>query len=200
MKSSERNICLVERNLDQAVSVLVKGGIVAFPTETYYGLAVNPFNTEALLKLFSIKKRSKNKAILLLIADTEQLNKLTDYIPQPYYPLIEKYWPGPLTLIFKANESVNDFITGGNGTIGVRISPHPLAQKLCLAWKNPITATSANLSGMPPAETSEEVYKYFGDSIDYILDGGSTPAGLCSTIIGIKNDKLKLIRKGQVEI
>lgn len=184
----------------QAVKALSGGGIVAFPTETYYGLAVDPFNSDAVLKLFKLKGRSINKPILVLIETVEQLSTLTDTIPVPYLPLIKDHWPGPLTLIFSAGKLIDPLLTGGTGTIGVRISPHPLAQKLCKAWKKPITATSANLSGLLPAITSKEVIGYFGDRVDCIIDGGSTPAGLCSTIVGCEGDELKLFRKGQVDI
>ncbi len=187
------------KDLSQAVSVLSQGGVVAFPTETYYGLAVDPFNQSALLKLYKVKGRPKNKAILLLIEKIEQLNELTLSIPDIYLPLINKYWPGPLTLIFPAAKNIDPLLTGGSGTIGIRISSHNVAQDICKAWRNPITATSANISGNLPAKTSKEVYEIFGDSIDLILDAGETSAGLCSTIVACKDNKLNLIRTGQID-
>ncbi len=183
----------------QAVNILCRGGVVAFPTETYYGLAVDPFNPDAVLKLFNLKGRSIKKPILVLIDRLDQLTILTDTIPNPYLSLIKKHWPGPLTLVFSAKELIDPLITGGTGTVGVRISPHPVTQKLCKEWKKPITATSANLSGMKPAITANEVISYFGDGVDFVIDGGGTPAGLCSTIIGCEGEELRLFRKGQID-
>lgn len=199
MKLYSKNDCLIEKNLNQAVTVLRQGGVVAFPTETFYGLAVDPFNKDALKKLFSIKKRSLKKPILVLVHNIEQLAILTDHIPEIYSPLIKKYWPGPLTLIFDAGLSVNPLLTGDSGTIGVRISPHPVALQLCKAWGNPVTATSANVSGKHPARNPKEVVDTFGKKIDFIIDGGVTPAQSCSTIVSSKDEDLILIRKGLID-
>lgn len=199
MKSYSTDDCLDEKILVQAVTILGQGGVVAFPTETYYGLAVDPFNKEALDKLFSLKERSKKKPILVLIRKVEQLSLITDNIPELYYPLIKKYWPGPLTLIFKAGKMVNSLLTGDSGTVGVRISPHPVALQLCKAWDNPITATSANISGMHPAKNPREVIDYFGKDVDFVIDGGTTPAEACSTIISCKENDLLLVRQGLID-
>ncbi len=198
MKRCKTKNCLDEKILNRAVTTLSSGGIVAFPTETYYGLAVDYSNENALEKLFKIKGRPTDKPILVLIRCADQLKNLTDSIPDLYHPLIRQYWPGPLTLIFKATKEVNSILTGGSGTLGIRISSHRIARILCDAWKSPITATSANISGMPPAVTAREVFDYFGNGVDFIIDGGSTPAGLCSTIVSHEKNQLKLVRKGQI--
>ncbi len=184
--------------LAQAVICLQGGGIVAFPTETYYGLAVDPFNEKALQALFRLKARDIKKPILVLISATGQLEKLADSIPELYQPLMKDFWPGPLTLIFPGRKNLSPLLTGGTGTIGVRISSNTIAAELCRRWGKPITATSANISGMPPAVCADDVEAIFGSAIDCIVDGGCTPARGCSTIVGIRQSRLQLFRDGQV--
>lgn len=183
-----------------AAAVLQQGGIVAFPTETYYGLAVDPDCESAVAKLFQVKQRQAYKPLLLLIDRSEQLYDLVSEIPHEYRDLMDKFWPGPLTLVFPARKSLSRQLTGDTGTIGVRISPHPIARKLVRKMGKPITATSANLSGTAPAKTADEVFEMFQDKVDYILDGGKTAAGLCSTIIGFQDGNLTILRKGQVDV
>lgn len=187
-------------SIDLAVELLQQGQIVAFPTETYYGLAVDPKNESAVEALFNLKKRPIDKPLLLLVEDTSQLSHLISSVPAELKPLMKKYWPGPLTLIFPAHSSLNYKITAGTGTVGVRISPHEVAEKIVRQFGGAITATSANISGMNPAKTALEVLEMFGDDIDYIVDGGGTTAGLCSTIIGVKNSQLQVIRAGVIDV
>jgi len=198
--SEQHSLRLVGTSLDVAVSALRRGGIVAFPTETYYGLAVDLDSPLAVEKIFTLKRRAADKPLLLLIEKKEQLESLVQDVPQLYWPLIEKYWPGPLTLVFSALPSLNGRITGKSGTVGIRISPHPIAQELVRRMGKPITATSANISGFPPARSATEIVKMFGESIDYILDGGETEAELCSTILAIRKGKLCIIRHGQIDL
>lgn len=183
-----------------AVEHLQQGQVVAFPTETYYGLAVDPTNESAVTALFNLKKRPVDKPLLLLVQETSQLSGLISSVPPELKPLMSKYWPGALTLIFPAHPSVNNIITAGTGTVGIRISPHPVAEKLVKRFGGAITATSANISGMSPAKTAQEVIDMFGDDIDYVLDGGGTSAGLCSTIIGVKKSQLQVIRTGVIDV
>lgn len=190
----------IGRSIDLAVEFLQQGRIVAFPTETYYGLAVDPENPLAVDRLYQLKKRPFNKPLLLLVDDVSRLSNLTARIPDEFIPLMEKYWPGPLTLIFPAADVINPKVTAGTGTVGIRISPHPIADQLVKKFGHAITATSANISGMDPGKTAQDVLDIFGDSVDYILDGGLTAAGLCSTIVGIENSTLKVIRQGASNI
>lgn len=187
-------------SIDLAVQYLQQGRIVAFPTETYYGLAVDPTNPIAVDRLYQLKQRPVNKPLLLLVSELESLQNIISGIPGAFKPLIAKHWPGPLTLIFPASDEVNPVVTAGTETVGIRISPHPVASKFVSAFGNAITATSANVSGMNPARTAAEVKEMFGEKIDYILDGGATPAGLCSTIVGIENSGLIVIRQGEIDI
>jgi L-threonylcarbamoyladenylate synthase len=188
------------KDIDRAVTVLAGGGIVAFPTETCYGLAVDPFNGRALERLFEVKHRPVDKPVLLLIHEVALLDSLVTVVPAVYSPLIARYWPGPLTLIFPARAGLPSLLTGGTGTIGVRISPHPIAQALGRAFGRAITATSANLSEQPPARTAAEVRACLGGAIDLIVDGGRTPTSRCSTIIGERGGGLRLLRRGAVDI
>lgn len=182
------------------MQVLRQGGIVAFPTETYYGLAVDPDNEVSLQRLFQIKKRPAGKPLLLLIHDISLLDGLVTAIPDVYRPLIERYWPGPLTLIFPARPHLSAWLTGGTGTVGVRISPRPEALALTRFFGKAVTATSANLSDLPPARFASEVASSFGSAVDYILDGGKTAGGRCSTVIGLRQGELCLLRPGAIDV
>lgn len=183
-----------------AARVLNKAGLVAFPTETCYGLAADPFNERALYTLFQVKNRSFKKPVLLLIDDLSLLETLVARIPEIYLPLIERYWPGPLTLIFPARPELSPLLTGGTGTVGVRISPHPLARQLIQAFGRAITATSANLSGLPPACSAAEIRSQFGEKVDFVLDGGISCEQRCSTIVSTVDGKLHLVRAGVIDL
>ncbi|MEK6201480.1 MAG: L-threonylcarbamoyladenylate synthase [Desulfobulbaceae bacterium] len=189
-----------DEEFKRAVSVLEQGGIVAFPTETFYGLAVDPFNEKALADLFRLKGRPVQKPFLVLIQDESQLSSLVRSIPSVYRPLMKTFWPGPLTLVFPALSTLSPALTGADRAgIGVRISPHPVARRFGHLWGRPLTATSANLSGMPAARTADEVRQFFGDGISCILDGGQTPGGMSSTVVGLSQGKLQLIRAGVID-
>lgn len=184
----------------KAVVVLEQGGIVAFPTETFYGLAVDPFNEQALSDLFKLKGRPGHKPILVLIQSENQLTSLASSIPDLYRPLMQLYWPGPLTLVFPALATLSSALTGTDGIgVGVRISSHSVARDFGQLWGLPLTATSANLSGRPAARTAAEVHQFFGAGVSYILDGGQTTGGMSSTVVGIKQGQLRLIRAGVID-
>jgi L-threonylcarbamoyladenylate synthase len=185
-------------DLNRAVAVLHGGGVVAFPTETYYGLAVDPVNPLALNLLFSLKQRDTGKPILTLVDDRESLSSLVQEIPSLYEPLMDKFWPGPLTLIFRAKVNLPALLTAGTSTIGVRQSSHPFARQLLRAFGRPLTATSANISGRAAAVDAYEVKVQFGSKIDMVFDGGKTPGIIGSTIIGLEGNRLKLIREGVI--
>jgi L-threonylcarbamoyladenylate synthase len=163
-------------------------------------LAVDPDRASAVARLFAVKKRQKHKPLLLLIENNAQLDTIVEDVPPEYWPMMDKYWPGPLTLVFPAKATVNPKITGGSGTVGVRISPHPIARELVRLMGKPITATSANISGHPPAQSAQDVVEMLGDKIAYTVDGGPAAAGLCSTIVGLQNGRLTLIRRGLIDL
>jgi L-threonylcarbamoyladenylate synthase len=185
-------------DLNRAVAVLNSGGVVAFPTETYYGLAVDPFNPLALNHLFTLKQREISKPILTLVDDRESLLVLVQSVPAVYSALMDTFWPGPLTLIFQAKLNLPALLTAGTSTIGVRQSSHPFARQLLRAFGKPLTATSANISGRSAAIDAYEVKAQFGSKIDLIFDGGETPGIGGSTIVGLEGDKPRLIREGVI--
>lgn len=184
--------------LAHACAVLRAGGVVAFPTETYYGLAVDPFNQAALSRLFALKGRSPDKPVLLIIDNQSQLASLVAEIPPSFPILMEKFWPGPLTLVFPGAASLPAMLTGSRGTVGVRVSSHPVARQLIRAFGRPITATSANFSGQPAAVAVGGVLAQLGPEVDAILDGGKTPGGLGSTLLGYQEGKVCLLRAGVI--
>jgi L-threonylcarbamoyladenylate synthase len=185
--------------LGEAARLLCQGGLIAFPTETYYGLGVDPFNVEALERLFAVKQRQPNKPVLVLVAEQPQVTELVAEVPAVFRRLMTAFWPGPLTLVFPGRASLPSLLTGGTGNIGIRQSPHPLAARLLRVFGGPITATSANRSGAPPATTAAEIQESLGAEIDLILDGGTTPGGAGSTLVGLnEEEQLCCLRAGAV--
>jgi L-threonylcarbamoyladenylate synthase len=191
-------VAVNRKNLDHAASLLRAGGVVAFPTETYYGLAVDPFNPRALERLFFVKQRPRKLPILVLVAGMDQLPLMTGKVPAVYRRLIDCFWPGPLTLVCPALPSLPPQLTGNTDTIALRHSPHETANALIVSFGGPITATSANITGFPAAVTAEDVARIFDSEIDLILDGGPTPGGSGSTLVGIDKGTLFCIREGKI--
>lgn len=184
--------------LVRAAAIVRDGGLVAYPTETYYGLGVDPFNEKALERLFAVKNRSRVKPVLVLVADRLQVNLLAAHVSDTANRLMNLFWPGPLTLVLPARTGLSPLLTGGTATIGVRLSPHPLANDLVRTFGAPLTATSANLAGAPAAETAEEVADVFGDRVDMIVDGGRTPGRRASTLVRVENEEVACVREGLV--
>lgn len=181
----------------KAIDSLKKGKIVAYPTETFYGLAVDSENDQAIESLYALKKRDKEKAISLLIPDINSLSQLVSSTPAPYEALIESFWPGPLTLIFPALETVSSKLTGEDNSIALRISSNPIAQRLCSSMGRAITATSANMSGAGAITSAQEIGQQWGDKIACILDGGVCPGGKGSTILRCMAQKeCEIVRDG----
>ena len=186
-----------DSQIKEAVRLLKQGGLIAFPTETYYGLGVDPFNKEALQRLFKVKRRGVDKAVLVLVADQSQVERFAYSIPADFNKLMASFWPGPLTLVFPARSNVPELLTGGTETVGIRQSPNSIAIKLVQEFAGPITATSANRSGATPATTAAEVNEIFGSEVDLIIDGGATPGGQGSTLVGF-DQEISCIRAGKI--
>jgi len=205
MKKQKKSNCRIlsstsSDSLLQAATIIRAGGVVAIPTETYYGLAVNPFNEQALERLFKIKQRPSKKPVLVLIENENRLNDLISEFPISYQKLCNTYWPGPLTLIFPALPHLNPLLTGGTSTIAIRISSSQTATELCRTVDLPITATSANISGKTPASTAAEVMDCLSSEIDMVIDGGRLEAKGSSTIIAEINGKLHIKRQGIIDL
>lgn len=172
------------------------GGIVAVPTETYYGLGVNPFDPCATDRLCELKGRPEGKPLLVLLGDRSQLSGLVSAISPVADLLMDVFWPGPLTILFPAHPSLPPSVTAGTGTVGVRVSGADLLRRI-LSQVGPLTGTSANRSGCPPAETAQEVQEAVGAELALILDAGRTPGGLPSTVIDA-GETVRVIREGAV--
>ena len=181
-----------------AASALKDGAVVAYPTETFYGIGVKFDLEDALKKLYRIKNRPSEKALPLVIGTTKALSLLTDSVPVRAQHLIDAFWPGPLTILFKARSTLSEYLTAGTGKVAVRIPGESFAFFLARQCVFPITATSANLSGLPPAQDATTVIRYFDDLLDIVIDGGITHGGLPSTIVDAAGDRIQLIREGAV--
>lgn len=182
----------------KAVEVLKAGGLVAFPTESFYGLAVNIMDPAAIQRLFEVKGRGPDQPILLLLGSLSDLEQYAAQVPPSARPLIRRFWPGGLTLIFEAARDLSPLLTAGTGKIGLRLSSHPLATGLAQAFGKPITGTSANLSGMPALSSAQAVLDSLGDQVDLVLDGGQTSGGLGSTILDMTADPPRILREGLI--
>lgn len=194
---------LTDNTLDQvlhtAVDILQHGGIIAYPTETFYGLGVKFDMEDSLKRLYEIKQRPKEKAMPLIIGNKGLLSIIAASVNNTAISLMDRFWPGPLTLIFHARENLSEFITAGTHTVAVRIPGESFALHLARFASFPITATSANLSGQPPAQDVETVLGYFGDTIDLLVDSGPASDGLPSTIVDITSEKIKILRDGAIK-
>jgi L-threonylcarbamoyladenylate synthase len=200
LKGYERDKPVLDEAIQDGVWHIQKGGIVGIPTETYYGLAVDPKNEKALKRLFRVKKRPDSKPVLVLISTRDQLETLVLDIPDIYHSLMDEFWPGPLTMVFPARPEVSHLLTAGTGTVGIRLTPHPVARAIIEAAGKPITATSANISGDPPARSALDVSLMFGDTIDYIIDGGESGETLPSTVIRPLGEGFCIERQGGVDL
>ncbi len=186
------------RGIKKAAQIILRGGIIAFPTETFYGLAADALNEAALRKIFQVKKREEGKPLLLLIADESWLQGLIQNISPLAERLMKKFWPGPLTLVFHASPQLSPLLTADTGKIGIRLSPHPVTQALVQVVGRAITGTSANLSGHPGALTAREVHQSLGGSLNAVLDGGKTAGGPGSTILDVSDPSPQIIREGMI--
>jgi L-threonylcarbamoyladenylate synthase len=184
--------------INRAARVILSGGVVALPTESFYGLAVDATNEKAIKRLLQVKKRRETQPILLLIDSRDVLEGLVKEIPQIAWKLMDAFWPGGLTLVFKAGSGVSPLLTGGGHKIGVRLSSHPIPTELARAAGVPITGTSANLSGHAACKEAKDVLASLGDQIDLLVDGGKTAGGKGSTVLDVTVDPPVILREGMV--
>ncbi len=183
-----------------AVSLLKAGELVAFPTETVYGLGADASNLMAVAKIFAAKQRPANHPVIIHIAKLEDLTQWASEIPEAVYKLADKFWPGPLTIILHAATHVPPIITGGQKTIGIRMPGHPVAGKLLTLFNGAIAAPSANRFGRISPTCAEHVIEELDDVVDLVLDGGPCSVGLESTIIDLTSVKPRLLRPGPIAI
>ena len=187
-----------DAQVDNAVAVLRAGGLVAFPTETVYGLGADAANPAAVKRIFEVKGRPATHPVIVHLADAVQVANWAREIPEAARVLARKFWPGPLTVILKRAAQVSDVVTGGQDTVALRVPSHPVAQRLLRAFGGGIAAPSANRHGRVSATTAAHVRSEFGEAVDCVLDGGEADVGIESTIIDLSGAKPALLRLGVI--
>lgn len=185
-----------QTDIDRAVETLRAGDLVVFPTETVYGLGANAANPAAVRKIFEVKGRPADHPVIVHLDHQRYLHRWVSEVPQTAERLAAMFWPGPLTLILPKADNVNDIVTGGQTSIGIRIPSHPMAQQLLTAFGGGIAAPSANRFGRLSPTKPEHVRDELGDAVEVILDGGDSPIGLESTIVSCLNGEVRLLRPG----
>jgi L-threonylcarbamoyladenylate synthase len=185
--------------IDAAVVALAAGSVVAFPTETFYGLGADPRSPSALRRVLRIKGRGEgDKPLLLLVSSIDQLAPWVGDLPRDFDRLAARFWPGPLTLVLPAAPALPPSLVGPGGGVAMRITSHPLARRLIDAWGGALTGTSANRSGAPPAADAVAVGTALGPLLGAIVDGGSTPGGQPSSLLDLCGPTPRLLREGAV--
>ncbi len=188
----------IEQQIQLAIDILKSGGIVAFPTDTVYGLGASPSNEQAVERIYRAKKRAHNLPLPLLLADRSELTKVAMVVPQVAWRLAEHLLPGGLTLVLRKSPWVPSAVTGGGDTIAVRIPNHHIPIALIQGLGTPLVGTSANVSGKPSPVTADEVHEQLGGEVDLIIDGGECPGGIESTVIDVSGEVPTIIREGAV--
>lgn len=180
------------------VEIIKQGGVIAFRTDTFYGLGADPFNRAAVARIRALKGRDDDKPILLLIADESEIDRLlTDPSPE-FRDLAARFWPGPLTIIGKAVAGLPEEITAGTGTVGVRLPADATVRDLVRECGGALTATSANPAGRAPARSAQKVRSYFPEGIDLIIDGGEVTAINPSTVVDATSSPPRVIREAAI--
>ena len=189
-----------EQAFSRCRDVISTGGVIVYPTDTFYGLGADPNNAVAVKRLFDIKGRQADQPILLLIKDAGQVQDWAAEITPEARELMRKFWPGPLTLVFRAKRQVLPEVTAGTRTIGLRVPGSALTRQLLAFLGTALTGTSANISGGPAPRTVEEAAAVMGDRVDLILNGGQTAGGRPSTIVDVSTGHMTVIREGAVKV
>lgn len=192
---------MAEKNsaaIRDAVWTLADGEAIVYPTETFYALGVDALSSDALERLFAIKGREPGKPVALIAADSAMAFAVAREIPAQARVLAEAFWPGPLTLILPAREGIPAALIGADGGVGVRVSSHPIARALAAGLQRPLTATSANLAGEPPAVEPESARRAFGDKVKVFVEGGRLAGGAPSTMVSVNRTGIRVLRAGAV--
>jgi L-threonylcarbamoyladenylate synthase len=187
-------------SLARAAAVLRGGGLVAFPTETFYGLGAAATDAGAVRRIFHVKGRDETRPLLVLVDSPAMVEAVAVQVTAGARELMARHWPGALTLVLRARDDLPSELTAGTGTIGVRLSPHPVARGLVGALGEPVTAPSANRQGAPPAVTAAQVLAAFAGLIDLVVDGGATAGGPPSTVVDVTGDRPRVLRRGAVAL
>jgi L-threonylcarbamoyladenylate synthase len=187
-----------EGALAEAVEVLRRGGVVAYPSDTVYGLGAAASDARAVERVFAVKDRDAEKALSLLLADADDLAPLCSDVPLLARVFAQRYWPGPLTLVLSRADGFESAALGGGDTVAVRVPDHAFLRELIRALGEPITGTSANRSGRAACRSAQEVEQELGDAVDLIIDGGPSPAGPESTVVSLTDSLPKVLREGAI--
>lgn len=187
-----------ERAIQAAARLVRQGEVVGVPTDTVYGLAADPYNLAAVARIYRIKGRPERKALPILVASLDQVEDLAGDVPDLFFPLAERFWPGPLTLVIDAAARIPLKVTGNTGRIAVRQPDSAITSALVTAAGTPVTGTSANLSGFPACTSADQVAKQMGTRLPLILDGGTSGALLASTVVDLRGDCWTILREGPV--
>jgi L-threonylcarbamoyladenylate synthase len=186
---------VLQREIEKGVRILKKGGVIAFPTDTVYGLGADAFNSRAVERIYEIKNRPHHQQLPLLIADRFQLTAMAGEVPAIAWFLADRFWPGGLTLVLPKADSLPPHLARGP-SIAVRVPNHPVCLALIQHLGNPIIGTSANISGQPPALTADEVGQQLGEKIDFIINGGRCPGTKESTLVDVSSPEPVILRRG----
>jgi len=184
------------RSVQYAASFVVRGAVIGIPTDTFYGLATDPFNLHAVEQIYRIKGRPESRALPILVSSLEQAVTLARDLPQSFLKLAEKYWPGALTLVVDATHKLPLKVTANTGRVALRWPNSPVACAVIQAAGMPVTGTSANVSGFPACSSGDQVFRQMGDRLPLIIDSGDPGAALGSTIVELRDDTWRIIREG----
>jgi L-threonylcarbamoyladenylate synthase len=179
---------------------LLYGGVVAFPTDTVYGLSCLLMDPAAVEFVYRLKRRPASLSVIALVPDADTIFPLVEDVPDVAESLIQRFWPGPLSIIFRASALVPPRVAGERGTIALRLPRHPLCEALLAAVSGPIVSSSANLSGQPPCTNALEIVRTFGNQIDIVLDGGEVATTPPSTVVDVSTGVVELVRAGAVDV
>ncbi|MEA3194673.1 MAG: L-threonylcarbamoyladenylate synthase [Betaproteobacteria bacterium] len=188
----------MSKEVRRAADILRAGGLVAFPTETVYGLGADASSEKAIARLYAVKGRPADHPVIVHFSSAEKAFEWGKEIPESARKLAQRFWPGPLTLILKRNEKARDFVTGGQSSVGVRVPSHPLARELLKEFCKPIAAPSANRFGRVSPTTAAHVHEDLGGDVDLVLEGGASEVGIESTIVDLSSGAAVLLRPGKI--
>jgi L-threonylcarbamoyladenylate synthase len=182
--------------IEKATGIMKRGGVIAYPTETFYGLGADATNERAIEKIYTIKGRADKKPISIIIGSAQDVDIFAVNISEGSRKLMERFWPGGMTLVFEASPTIPEILTAETGTIGIRYSSHAIAADLARNLAGALTATSANISGKKECTSADDVIETLGDRIDALVDGGITPGGSGSTIVDVSMEPPRILREG----
>ena len=186
------------RSIGYAAELIRRGEVIGIPTDTFYGLAADPFNLAAVARIYEIKGRPERKALPILVTSVEQAQELTGDLPTGFFQLAERFWPGALTLVVDAARRVPLKVTGNTGRVALRHPASKVPCELVAAAGGPVTGTSANLSGFAACTSAPQVVQQMGDRLLLILDGGESKAVLASTVLDLRGDTWRVLREGPI--